>query len=278
MRALLIFALSLIPAAAQSPVVRLVNLSHPFSSEIQIGDRFEIQIAGAPRQPISVRTVRQGRTDWGSVIASTDDMGRWSPAAKFEKSDFGDWSEVWTVGGKLATPTIQFSVNAPCLPGGRAMAFVSGPNVSLTCEAAEGNQTFVTPSLSDQFRTPGGRSVPGRPMEQTPEQYHMEILADLITSGDLGAARISLSSSRGGLGDETADLIGKLVEVNALNEKETQNVLAVIRAAFEKPETIAPDAREPSRTLVFLRHLIELTDQDGLKRQIAETITYVQAR
>jgi hypothetical protein len=33
-----------------------------------------------------------------------------------------------------------------------------------------------------------------------------------------------------------------LIGVNALNKRETQNVLAVIRAAFEKPETIAPDA------------------------------------
>ena len=117
MRVLLIFALTLIPAAAQSPLVRLVNLSHPFRSEFQIGDRFEIQITGAPRQPISVRTGRQGRTDWGPVIASTDDMGRWSTAAQFEKSDFGSWSEAWTVGGQLAVPAIQFSVNAPCLPG-----------------------------------------------------------------------------------------------------------------------------------------------------------------
>jgi hypothetical protein len=120
--------------------------------------------------------------------------------------------------------------------------------------------------------------VLGRPEEQTPEQYHMEILTYLITSGDARAARISLSSSRGGLGDETADLISKLIDVNALNKRETQNVLAVIRAAFEKPETIASDAREPSRTLVFLRHLVELTDQDSVRQQIAETIDYLEAR
>jgi hypothetical protein len=115
-------------------------------------------------------------------------------------------------------------------------------------------------------------------MEQTPEQYHMEILEYGIGGGGEGAARISLSSSRGGLGDETAELIGKLIGVNALNENETRNVLTVIRTAFEKPETIAPDARDPSRTLVFLRRLAELTDQDTLKQQIAETIAYVQAR
>jgi hypothetical protein len=268
----------MIPAAAQSPLVRFVNLSHPFSSEFQIGDRFEVQITGAPRQPISVRTVRQGRTDWGPLIASTDSTGQWSTAGQFEKSDFGGWSEIWTVGGKLATPALQFYVKAPCLPGERGQAFQSGPNVILTCDTAEGSQTFVTPSLSDSFRTRDGRLVLGRPMEQTPEQYHIEILTHLITSGDIGAPRISLSSSRGGLGDETADLISKMIGVNALNEKETRNVLAVIRAAFEKLETIAPEAREPSRTLVFLRHLSERTDPDSLKQQIAETIAYVQTR
>ena len=278
MRALVIFALASIPAAAQSPLVRIVNLSHPFSSEFQIGDRFEIQITGASRQPIAVRTVRQGRTDWSPAIASTDSTGRWSTSGQFEKSDFGGWSEIWTVGGKLATPAVQFSVKAPCLPGGHAQLSQSGPNMSLTCDTAEGSETFGTPSSSDQFRTPDGRSIPCNATELTPEQYHMEILDYLITGGDIGASRISLSSSRGGLGDETADLIGKLIGVNALSEKETQNALAAIRAAFEKPETIAPDTRVPSRTLAFLRHLAEVTDQDGLKQQIAETIAYVQAR
>ena len=119
MRVLLILTLGLIPAAAQIPSARLVNLSRPVSNVVQIGDRFEIQITGAPRQPISVRTARQGRTDWGPVIASTDLIGRWS-TTEFEKSDFGGWSEIWTV-GKVATPAIQFNVQALCLPSGNGM-------------------------------------------------------------------------------------------------------------------------------------------------------------
>ena len=89
------------------------------SREFQIGDRFEILITGAPSQSVSVRTTMHGRTDWSTVIGSTDSSGRWSIAGQFLKSDFGDWSQVWTVGGKLANPTIQFSVNAPCLPAGK---------------------------------------------------------------------------------------------------------------------------------------------------------------
>jgi hypothetical protein len=268
MRSLLILVLGIIPAAAQSSLVHLLNVSRPFSRDFQIGERFEILITGAPNQPVSVRTTMHGRTDWGPVIASTDSTGRWSTTGQFEKSDFGDWSEVWTVGGKLASPPIRFLVNAPCLPGGQGFAHISGINMFLTCETAQGRQTFATPSDSDSFRTPDGRLVPGRATEQSPEQYHMEILQHLITGSgkEIGAARVSLQSSRGGLGDETADLIRNLIGVNALNEYETRNVLAIIRAAFEKPETIAPSAKDPSRTLLLLRHLADVSDQDSLKR------------
>jgi hypothetical protein len=278
MRILLIFTLGLIPATAQIPLVRLVNLSHPRSSEFQISDRYEIQIIGAPRQPISVRTNRQGRTDWGPVVASTDSTGRWSTTGQFEKSDFGAWREIWTVGSKLATPAIQFYVKAPCLPAGRGMASMSGPNVSLTCDTPEGSRTFGTPSLTDPFRTPDGRVISGRSMEETPEQYQMQILEHLICGGNIEAAPVLQSSRGGGLGDETADLIVKLIGVNALTEDETRNILAVVRAAFEKPKNIAPDAKDPSRTLLFLQHLADLTDNDSLKQQIAETIAYVHTR
>src|SRR5260370_28898023 len=234
MRALLILVLGVIPAAAQSPLVRLINVSRPVSRDFQIGERFEVLITGAPNQPVRVRPTMHGRTDWGPVIASTDSTGRWSIAGQFEKSDFGDWSEVWTVGGKLASPAIQFSVNAPCLPGGQGFATSTGYNMAVTCETAQGRQTFATPSASDSFRTPDGRLVPGHATEQTPEQYHMEILQHLITSQekDMKEPRISLQSSRGGLGDETANLISTLICVNALNEDETMNPLSIIHAAF----------------------------------------------
>ena len=40
--------------------------------------------------------------------------------------------------------------------------------------------------------------------------------------------------------------------------------LALLRAAFEKPETIQPLAKNPSRTLLLLRHLADLTDLEEL--------------
>ena len=173
MRTSLLLLLAIVPAAAQNLLVQLRNTAHPTNRDFQVGDRFEILITGAANQPIIVRTSRQGRTDWSPIIGSTDATGRWSTTGQFEKSDFGGWSEIWTVGGKLASPVIQFSVTPPCLPGRQGYAFISGPNEILNCETTEGPQTFVTPSLSDSFRTPDGRLVLGRPTEETPRQYHM---------------------------------------------------------------------------------------------------------
>jgi len=275
-RILPILLLAIVPAVAQIPLVSLLNASRP-GSDFQIGDRFEIVIAAAPNQRVSVRTSRQGRTDWSPVVGSTDNTGRWFTGGQFEKRDFGSWGEIWTVGGKFASPAIQFSVNAPCLPSGHQSLFMSGPNMILNCETTEGTQTFATPALSDSFRTPDGRLVNGRASEQTQEQYHSELLEHFMANG-MGTTPVALQSSRGGLGDETADLISKLIGVNALKEDETRNSLAIVRAAFEKPENIQPTAKEPSRTLLLLRHLADITDPGNLKREIDETIAYVQAR
>ncbi len=279
MRLLFVLVMFTVSAFAQISLVRLVNTSHPASRDFQIGDQFQILITGAPKQPISVRTSMDGSADWGPVIASTDDTGRWSKTGRFEKNDFGGWSEVWTVGGKLASPRISFTVQAPCLPGGRGFQGATGMVSFVMCQTAEGEQTFVTPSDSDTFRTPDGRLVPRRKTgNMTQDEYHMDILQNLITSKGEGTAqtRVSLRSSSGGRGDEVAGLIARLIGVNALSENETRNVLAIIHATFEEPETIALYARVPSKTVPFLQHLADLTDQGSLKQQIADTIAYVQ--
>jgi hypothetical protein len=276
MRILFLLMMSAVSALAQTPLVRLVNMSRPASRDFQIGDQFQILITGAPKQPISVRSAVNTFTDWGPVIASTDDTGRWSTTGRFEKNDFGGWSEVWTVGGKLASPRISFTVAAPCLPGGQHFQGRSGPNVFLSCETAEGNQHFVAPSNSDSFRTADGRLVP-RPKTEN-RTLDMDLLQDLITNKgeDIARTRVSLQSSSGGRGDEVAGLIARLIGVNALSDDETRNVLAIIHATFEKPETIAPSARVPSKTLQLLQHLSDLTDQGSLKQQVADTMAYVQ--
>jgi len=276
MRTAALLLLAIVTATAQNPAVQFRNTTNPISSGFQVGDRFQILITAAPNQPISVRTTRQGRTDWSPIIGSTDATGRWSATGRFERTDFGGWREIWTVGGRLASPMIQFSVSAACLPGGQEHASISGPNLVFSCETSNGTQTFRTPSLSDPFQTRDGRVVPGQPAEQTQRLYQMGIIEDLMTAGAEGDG-ISLQSSYGGLGDETAELIGELIGDNALTDNETRNVLRILRAAFARPDTIQPTAKQPSNSVALLRHLASITDDEKLKQEIAETVAYLLA-
>jgi len=272
-RIVFLLALACIPATAQSPVVRLTNTTRPAASEFQIGDQYEIVIAAAAGRPVSVRTTMNARRDWGPVIASTDMNGRWSTAGRFEKGDFGEWSEIWTVGGKLATPAIHFSVSLPCLGGGQGYMSQSGLNKAEACETPEGWQSVGT-HYEEPFRTPDGRVVPGRVRaNDTAEQLRADFIQDFVA----GAGK-EIRIKQMGVGDESGNRILKLIGVNALSEEETRKVLSIIQAAFEKPESLPPGAREASRTSLLLRQLADSTDQEGLKQQIAETMAYVQAQ
>lgn len=266
---LLVLMLAAVPVAAQKVVVQIRNVSRPASSDFQIGDKFEIVIHGPSDQPVSVRTTIQGRTDWGPVIGRTDSEGRWSTSGQFEKADFGSWTEAWTVGGKLAEPTVQFLVSAPCLKEGQHGILATGLPMSETCETSEGQQSFVTLSNTESFRTPDGRTVPGRGSNMTAEEYQTEMMESRITSGTGGGQPRQF-------GDEAAALITKIIGVNALNETETLNVLAIVHAAFENPERLSPITREPVATLPLLRSLADATDSASLKEQIAETVAFVE--
>jgi hypothetical protein len=272
MRTLIVLAVAVVPVFSQTPTVQLNNTTRPDAKAFQIGDRFEIVIAAAANQPVSVRTSRQSRVDWGPVIGWTDSSGRWSTSGQFEKADFGGWSEIWTVGGKLANPAVRFSVDASCINGEQAFMAGSGPNTILTCDTAWGRQTFGTPSDPDPFRTPDGRLIPGRMRSNmTAEQFHEEILQSLMASFPSGAGS-------GQFGDEAGALIAKMIGVNALSEEETRNVLSIVHAAFENPDRIPEEAKDSSATLLLLRNLSDSAGSESLKQQIAETISYVQSQ
>jgi hypothetical protein len=269
MRILLILAVAAIDVAA-GPTVQLINTTRPGSAGFQIGDRFEIVLNGAANQSVSVITTMTGRTGWGPVIGWTDMNGRWSTTGQYERTDFGDWSEVWTVAGKMVNPVVHFSVSAPCLEGGQHILMYSGLPRSETCDTAEGRQTFGTQSDAEPFRTPDGRAIPGRVRSSmTAEQYQMEIMQSLITSGPSGVRSRQI-------GDEAAALITKIIGANALTESETRNVLSIIRAAFERPDRFPRAARNLSATLLLLQSVSNATEQEDLKQQIAEAIAYVQ--
>jgi hypothetical protein len=279
MRVLFALLMVVIPAIAQHPLVRIVNASHQTSNTFQVGDRFEVLVIGAPNQPVSVRTTMNGATDWGPVLDATDSTGGWSTAGQFEKRDFGSWREVWTVGSRLASPAVEFFVDAPCLPDKPGMGFTSGAYITKTCETAEGFRNFSTSSVPDYFRTAHARTVPGVPIEQqTQDEYQMEVLQDEITRQQPFTGTLGLRSSRGGLGDETAKLITNLIGVNGLSEGEIRNVLSIIRLAFARLENIAPGLNFPGRSLKLVRHLEDLTDDSSLKQQITETLEYLQTR
>jgi hypothetical protein len=273
MRVLIVLVLASIAAVAEGAVVQLNNLTRPASNDFKIGDRFEIVIVAAAYQPVSVRTMMQGRTDWGPVIGWTDNTGRWVTTGQFEKGDFGSWSEIWTVGGKLAGPSIQFSVGAPCLNDGRGMLMQSGPNMYLTCDTASGPEKFHTPSSGQPFRTPDGRMVAGSVRtNQTAEQYHAEIMQSLITGG------LDRDSSAGEFGDRAGSVAASMIGVNALNINEIRNVLRIVRFAWAENGRIPQGARDPAQTLLFLRKQADSNSDEILQREIAETVAYVQSR
>ena len=273
MRILLVLAVA-VTSAAQSPIVRITNTSHPAGNDFQIGDRYEIVISAVAQQPVSVRTTWNGRMDWSPVIAVTDMHGRWSTTGQFERGDFGDWSEVWTVGGKLAAPAVHFLVGAPCLSGRQNVISQVSRTSTQTCETAEGRQTFVAPSDVEPFRLPDGRVVPGHAYaNMTAEQSRAAITQDFIVGG---GEQVRWKYT--GVGDEAGNRILKLVGVNALSENETRNVLSSIQVAYDRPERIPPGLKNPSRTLLLLRHLADSTDRESLRQQIAETISHVQAQ
>jgi len=271
MRCLLFLAVTTIPVLAQSPTVRLSNLSRPDSADFQVGDRFEIVITAAANQPVSVRTARMAHSDWGPIIGWTDSSGRWSTTGQFEESDFGSWFEVWTVGDKLANPIVQFSVGAPCLKDGQGFLSMSGPNMALLCDTAWGPQPFKTPSDPDPFRTPDGRLIAGRQRSSmTTEQFQAEIMKYSITSHPTDIR----TRERG---DAAGALIAKIIGVNALTEEETGNVLSILHAAFEQPDRIPEEARDPSASVLLLLNLVNSASNE-VKQQIAETLAFVQAQ
>ncbi len=269
----MIFVLASIPALLQSAVVQLNNLTRPASQDFLIGDRFEIVVVAAAYQPVSVRTTMQGRTDWSPVIGWTDNTGRWVTTGQFEKEDFGYWSEFWTVGGKLAGPSIQFFVGAPCLKDRRGFVNQSGPNIGMSCDTASGSETFVTPSNDQPFRTPDGRVVPGRAhLNQTADQYHAEIMQSLITGG------LDRDGASRQFGDQAGSMAAKMIGVNALDATEIRNVLRIIRFAWAKNERIPQAAKDPSQTLLFLRKQADSNSDEMPRQEIAETIAYVRGR
>ncbi len=272
MRALLGLFVVAMPGIADGQATQFVNATRPGAHDFQVGDRFEVVVTGGADQPVSVRTTRNGRTDWSSVVGWTDSSGRWSTGGQFDRSDYGDWSELWTVGSGLAGPPLHFSVDAPCLPGAQGGILFMGRSRAQTCETAAGVETFTTPSDTDFFRTADGRVVRGGMQPSTAaDEYRAGIMTAVIT-GQLKVQSIREQ------GDAAAILIQKIVGPNALSADETFNVLAIVRTAFARPDRVPEDARNPVESLSLLRNLAEASAPQDLRQRIAETISFLEAQ
>jgi|SRR5579883_62048 hypothetical protein len=81
-------AIAIATAAAQTASVKIINLTRP-GNPFQVGDQFDVEIAGPPNQPVSVRTERGDRVDWGPIAGRTDPRGHWSSKGTFAREDYG---------------------------------------------------------------------------------------------------------------------------------------------------------------------------------------------
>jgi hypothetical protein len=88
-RILSVLAVAVTSAVAQGPIVRIANTTRPAGNDFRIGDRYEIVISAVAQQPVSVRTTRNGRTDWSPVIALTDMHGRRADGSRRATSAIG---------------------------------------------------------------------------------------------------------------------------------------------------------------------------------------------
>jgi hypothetical protein len=271
MRALLICVAILTSMAAQTPHVQITNTTRPSSSTFKVGDEYRILITASSNQAVSVRTMRNGRTDWGPIIGWTDARGVWSTSGKYERGDFGDWAESWTVGATLADPVLRFSVDAPCHEGDPYGVSYMGSVRAVYCPTDEGNETFITPTDQDALRTPDGRTIPGHLRTEPAEAYQMRILQSGIDGEVMAGAYRQF-------GDDAAIQITKMIGTNALTETEISHVLAITRAAFARPNYLRDNVKDPAAMLQLLNNLSSRTDQQNLKQQITETISYVLDR
>jgi hypothetical protein len=91
---------------------------------------------------------------------------------------------------------------------------MGGPNMVLSCETAEGRQTFATPSDTDPFRTPEGRVVRPQSIEHD---------GGAIPRGDSAVSHYQPRQRReveSAWRDEAGTLITKIVGPNTFDEDE----------------------------------------------------------
>jgi hypothetical protein len=127
-----------------TPVLSFTNLTSGDNSNFKVGDRWQIQITGAPaNHPVSV-TGGQNGANTTTPMGTSDGSGHFTLNGQIDQSQIGNWSESWTV-GPVTVGSFSFTVS----PAGS-----SGQSTKST------QTTTSTSTLPGGSITIGGTSVP----------------------------------------------------------------------------------------------------------------------
>ena len=92
------------------PTIQLQNLTHPnLGTNFAVGDTYRLRITGPPNQPIVLVQTANGGTATQS-FGNTDAYGRGVIDYVEQTANIGTYTQVWSVGGREASPAISFVV------------------------------------------------------------------------------------------------------------------------------------------------------------------------
>jgi hypothetical protein len=95
-----------------TPTVQIVNNSRPgYDSDYLVGDQWTLTVHGQANQTVSATLTLNGGSPSSSVQGQTDATGTFVMTGQMLDSTVGNWTEVWSVGGVQATPTLYLNVH-----------------------------------------------------------------------------------------------------------------------------------------------------------------------
>lgn len=113
---------------------------------------------------------------------------------------------------------------------------------------------------------------------QNCQDRYSEGLVSTLWRLEPGVSVGTLEKHHQALGDRASIALIKAVgHANLVKPQQVRKALTILRNAFSKPELIsAPEDRKPEVTLVLLEYMRGKTREHGLRRQIAETESFVK--
>ncbi len=93
------------------PQVQVRNTTRPGATDFNVGEYFELDVAGVPQGRVTVAATFNGVAGAQVAMGSLDSTGYFSVDGQFKAAQEGEWYESWYVNGELATPVLHFFVN-----------------------------------------------------------------------------------------------------------------------------------------------------------------------